>query len=102
MCRIKLSIPNCSSTYGYVRPYTSDGRHMENSKSITSNDEPVQAFRLGQPFDIEQVIEVGPGGVYSTGKAADGYIKDLEPIPPLKELRILWDKSISKLLPPRR
>jgi hypothetical protein len=75
---------------------------METSKSMTPNDEPVQAFRLGQPFDIEQVIDVGPGGAYSIGKAADGYIKDLEPIPPLKELLILWNKSISKLLPLRR
>jgi hypothetical protein len=75
---------------------------MENHKSMTANGDPVQAFQLGQPFDIEQAIDVGSGGAYSIGKAADGYIEDLDPIPPLKELRILWSKSIAKILPPRR
>jgi hypothetical protein len=72
---------------------------MENgSKSMAPDDEPVQALRVGQPFEIEQVIDV----VSSAGEARDGYIKDLEAIPPLKELRILWNKSITKLLPMRR
>jgi hypothetical protein len=76
---------------------------MENgSKSMAPDDEPVQVLRVGQPFEIEQVIDVVSSAVESLGEASDGYIKDLEPIPPLKELSILWNKSITKLLPVRR
>ena len=76
---------------------------MENgSKSIAPDDEPVQVLRVGQPFEIEQVIDVVSSAAENLGEASDGYIKDLEPIPPLKELRILWNKSITKFLPVRR
>lgn len=75
---------------------------MENRKSMAPGDKPVAAFQVGQAFEIEQVIDVALSVVDSTGEAADGFIRDLEPIPPLKELRILWNKSITRLLPARR
>ena len=75
---------------------------METSKSITPNDEPVPVFNLGQPFDIEQALDIDPERAYSADKASDGCIEDLAPIPPLKELRMVWRKSMSRFLPPRR
>jgi hypothetical protein len=63
------------------------------------SDNPGHSGSFGQPFEVE---EVGVGGTNGTDDAVDGYIKDLERIPPLEELRALWERSMSKILPHRR
>jgi hypothetical protein len=67
------------------------------------SNNPGHSGSFGRPFDVEEVA-AGVGRTNSTDNAPalDGYIKDLERIPPLEELRALWERSMSKILPHRR
>ena len=63
------------------------------------SDNPGHIGSLGRPFEVE---EIRGNGTITPGDAPDGYIKDLERIPPLKELQALWERSMSRILPRRR
>ncbi len=75
---------------------------MDDARSDNS-DHVDDAF--GRPFEIEDAgVNDGGTGEIADGidMAPDGYIKDLERIPTLKELWTLWQRSMSRILPHRR